>query len=129
MCPKAQYLLSIPVSASAAPRGNLDSAKVHQVRTGRLTDSHHSRLFGVSIATVRDARIGKTWTDHPTPPDMAPRTGGGATVGAKRKGGTAQRDAIASGPRELQASLRVLDLLPSDPHQRWGRRPRKVEVG
>jgi hypothetical protein len=78
-CPRYQsrYLLSIPVSASAAPRGNLDSAKVHQIRTGGLTDSHHGRLFGVSVATVREARIGKTWADHPTPPDMALRTGGG----------------------------------------------------
>jgi hypothetical protein len=88
---QSRYLLSIPVSASAAPRGNLDSAKVHQIRTSGLTDSHHCRLFRVSVATVRDARIGKTWTDHPTPPDMAPRNGGVRNCGreAKRRDGSA----------------------------------------
>jgi hypothetical protein len=33
-----------------------------------------SREYRVSVATVRDARVGKTWTDHATPPDSAPRS-------------------------------------------------------
>ena len=56
-----------------------------------VRDLDRSRTVRVSVATVRDARIGKTWTDHPTPPDMAPRTGGGRICGreAKRRDGSA----------------------------------------
>jgi DNA-binding transcriptional regulator YiaG len=64
----------------AAPRGNLDSAKVHQIRTGRLTDSHHSRLFGVSVATVRDAAIGRRFV-----PTFGDRSAGARDSARRRR--------------------------------------------
>ena len=72
-----RYVLSIPVSSPVAPRGRLDSAKVHHIRTAALTDSHLARLYGVTIAAIRDARVGDTWPDHPTPPDKTSRTSWG----------------------------------------------------
>lgn len=91
-CPRYQpiyWTVEIPVSSSE--RGSLDVDKVHHVRTSGLTDSHHARQLGVSVATIRDARVGKTWREHPTPPDTAPREGGGRKAGAlarKRAGGS-----------------------------------------
>lgn len=83
------WTVEIPVSS--CERGSLDSDKVHNVRTSGLTDSHLARQNGVSVATIRDARVGNTWRDHPTPPDTAPREGGGRKAGAqalKRRDGS-----------------------------------------
>jgi hypothetical protein len=68
-----RYVLSIPISSSDAPRGRRDAAKVHLIRTASVTDSHFARLYGVTAATIHDARVGDTWPAHPTPPDTAPR--------------------------------------------------------
>jgi hypothetical protein len=98
-----RYLVSIPVSSSDAPRGSLDSAKVHHIRTAGVTDSHLARLYGVTVAAVRDARVGDTWADHPTPPDTAPRSSWG------RRGSPAARsaadDTADSGSDDPEASV------------------------
>lgn len=77
------WTVEIPVSS--CERGSLDADKVHQVRTSGFTDSHLARQNGVSVATIRDARVGNTWRDHPTPPDTAPREGGGRKAGAQAR--------------------------------------------
>jgi hypothetical protein len=74
---QSRYVVSIPVSSSVAPRGRLDSAKVHHIRTAAVTDSHLARLYGVIAAAIRDARVGDTWYDHPTPPEKTPRSSWG----------------------------------------------------
>jgi hypothetical protein len=42
-----------------------------------VTDSYLARLYGVTAAAIRDARVGDTWPDHPTPPDKTPRSSWG----------------------------------------------------
>jgi hypothetical protein len=82
-----RYVLAMPVSSSDAPRGRLAAAKVHLIRTASGTDSHFARLYRVTAATIRDARVGDTWPHHPSPPDNAPRSSWG------RRGSSALRSA------------------------------------
>ena len=76
----------MPVSSSDTPRGRLDSAKVHHIRTAAVIDSHLARLYRVTAAAIRDARVGDTWPDHPTPPDKSRRSSWG------RRGSPKARD-------------------------------------
>jgi hypothetical protein len=46
---------------------------VHQIRVSGLPDTHWERELGVPRVTVQKARVGVTWTTHPTPPDRKPR--------------------------------------------------------
>jgi hypothetical protein len=43
------------------------------IRTSGISDAVLARRWRVSVATIRNARIGLTWRDHPVPPDKAPR--------------------------------------------------------
>lgn len=56
---------------------------VHLCRTNGCTDAHNARVMRVSVDTIVKARTGKTHKDHPTPPDKAPRLGGGRYSGKK----------------------------------------------
>lgn len=51
----------------------LTADMVHQIRTSGLSDVHWERVLGVTRTCVQKARVGVTWTTHPTPPDSAPR--------------------------------------------------------
>lgn len=51
----------------------LNSAQVRTIRTANLPDTHFATLYKVTRGTVRAARIGDTWANHSTPPDVAPR--------------------------------------------------------
>jgi hypothetical protein len=61
---------------------------VHLIRTSGLPDSHWEQLLGITRTCVQKARVGVTWTTHPTPPDKARR----AT--SNRKGGRPQVDRL-----------------------------------
>lgn len=47
--------------------------RVHMIRTAGKTDRHFERLWRISARSIRDARRGVTWKDHPTTPDTTPR--------------------------------------------------------
>lgn len=82
-CPRYQSIyVSVPISTESKERGVLDAAKVHHIRTSGLTDAGLARLYGLTAPGVRDARVGNTWRNHPTPPDKAPREGAGRKAGA-----------------------------------------------
>jgi hypothetical protein len=57
--------------------GCLTDERVHTLRTANLPDRHFERLWHIHAQTVRRARIGQTWRDHPTPPDIKPRVSQG----------------------------------------------------
>lgn len=56
---------------------SLTDAQVHHARTSGSTDTHLARIWRHSVGTIRSARIGETYRDHPTLPDIAPRQGNG----------------------------------------------------
>lgn len=68
------------------PQTKLTPTAVHTIRVSGLTDAHHARIYKVPVRTVRNARTGATWADHPTPPDTDPRDGAGrkASIHARR---------------------------------------------
>jgi hypothetical protein len=55
----------------------LSVGMVHEIRTRRFTDSYWARCLKVTNGTVRRARTGETYADHPTSADRAPRDGTG----------------------------------------------------
>lgn len=56
---------------------SLDPTKVHHIRTSGLTDAHLAREYRKTPYAIWAARTGRTHKTHPTPPDLAPRQGGG----------------------------------------------------
>lgn len=71
---------SHPTPPDTAPRKGrltLDFDAVHNIRTCGLPDQDLAKLYGVTATCVTQARRGRTWTDHPSPPDRFPRTFGG----------------------------------------------------
>jgi hypothetical protein len=54
----------------------LTHERVHLIRTAGKTDRHWERLWRISAQSIRNARVGITWADHPTPVDDAPRVRG-----------------------------------------------------
>jgi hypothetical protein len=52
---------------------SLTSDRVHTIRTVPKPDRHYSTEYRVTTTCVRDARVGITWADHPTPADTKPR--------------------------------------------------------
>jgi hypothetical protein len=52
---------------------SLTFKRVHEIRTVALPDPVYARRWRLDVQTVRNARTGKTWPEHPTPPDTAPR--------------------------------------------------------
>lgn len=52
---------------------SLNATRVHLIRTSGRPDAELARIWRVRPDTVRDARTGATWRDHPTPPDTEPR--------------------------------------------------------
>jgi hypothetical protein len=51
----------------------LNAKRVELIRTSGKPDAYWARIWRVQAATIREARTGKTWRDHPAPPDTAPR--------------------------------------------------------
>lgn len=49
---------------------------VHHIRTSGLPDEELARIHNVSRSRVTSARRGRSWPDHPTPPDLFPRIAG-----------------------------------------------------
>jgi hypothetical protein len=47
--------------------------RVHIIRTVPELDTVYARRWRVSVSAVREARIGKSWREHPTPVDNKPR--------------------------------------------------------
>jgi len=86
---------------------SLTHEHVHQIRTSRLPDTHWEQLLGVTRTCVQKARVGVTWTTHPTPPDTESRTT------SNRRGGRPQEDRL---PQMSQAEQVVSKLL-----ARWPR--------
>lgn len=54
----------------------LTSEAVHHIRTCGLPDRDLAALYGVTETCITQARRGRSWPDHPTPPDRRPRTFG-----------------------------------------------------
>lgn len=79
----------------------LNATRVHLIRSTGKTDRYWGRIWRLRDETVRDARIGKSWPNHPTPPDCAPRTKGSGD------------EAVAADPRHF----RLLDEEGLDPFQ------------
>jgi hypothetical protein len=52
---------------------SLTFQRVHIIRTVPEPDPVYARRWRVGVNAIRDARRGKTWADHPTPPDTKPR--------------------------------------------------------
>lgn len=52
---------------------SLNHRRVEIIRTFGKPDAYWSRIWRVCVQTVRDARVGNTWRDVPTPPDTKPR--------------------------------------------------------
>lgn len=68
-----------PTPPDTAPRKGrltLTFDAVRHIRTCGLPDEDMALLYGVTPTCVMQARRGKTWTDHPTPPDRFPRSFG-----------------------------------------------------
>jgi hypothetical protein len=63
----------------------LNKMHVHDIRLWDMTDAWWSRLLNVRASTIRKARTGVTFKDHPTPPDRTPRLGDGRYAGKKAK--------------------------------------------
>src|SRR5580698_712947 len=40
--------------------------QVHLILGAAVTNSHLAPLCGVTVAAIRDSRVGDTWPDHPT---------------------------------------------------------------
>jgi hypothetical protein len=52
---------------------SLTFRRVEYIRTSGLPDTLLARRWGVTPSTIHQARTGKTWPEHPTKPDCAPR--------------------------------------------------------
>jgi hypothetical protein len=63
----------------------LTYTNVQAIRLFGLTDVYWSRRLNVRASTIRKARVGETFKDHPTPPDRTPRLGDGRYAGKKAK--------------------------------------------
>jgi hypothetical protein len=59
------------------PAAMLTDALVTNIRTSRYTDSHWARVLRLHPHTIRNARVGLTYSHVLTPPDAAPRDGNG----------------------------------------------------
>ena len=58
-------------------RTTLSDAQVEYIRTAGLTDAYLAKKLGRALSAIRAARVGLSHKDHPTPPDISPRSGGG----------------------------------------------------
>jgi hypothetical protein len=52
---------------------SLNPRRVELIRTSGLPDTRWARLWRLHVRTIRDARVGRTFKDHPTPPDTRSR--------------------------------------------------------
>jgi hypothetical protein len=57
------------------PDKNLTSEQVHLIRTSHLSSANLAAQMGLAQCTVRRARHGQTFPDHPTPPRRLKRGG------------------------------------------------------
>lgn len=51
----------------------LNAKRVELIRTSGLPDAHWARIWRLRPDTIRAARTGQSWRDHPTSLDTAPR--------------------------------------------------------
>jgi len=58
-------------------RTTLTAAQVEYIRTAGLTDAYLAKKLQRARSAVRAARVGLSHKEHPTPPDVSPRSGGG----------------------------------------------------
>lgn len=66
-----------PIISRRKGAQTLTAEAVHRIRTCGLPDEVLAEEYGVTYAAVIQARRGRSWPDHPTPPDLFPRTFGG----------------------------------------------------
>jgi hypothetical protein len=59
--------------------------QVHLIRTSGFTDACFARIWRKTVNRVRAARIGATYKNHPTPPDVRPRDPAGRYQGIQAK--------------------------------------------
>lgn len=52
---------------------SLTFQRVRLIRTVLEPDIVYAQRWRMTVGAIRDARVGKTWADHPTPPDKKPR--------------------------------------------------------
>lgn len=52
---------------------SLTADRVHILRTAGKPDSYFARIWRMTTGAIRDARVGRTWPNHTTPADTAPR--------------------------------------------------------
>lgn len=52
---------------------SLTLQRVHLIRTVPEPDIVYAARWRMTVGSIRHARLGKTWADHPTPPDTKPR--------------------------------------------------------
>lgn len=62
---------------------SLNHTRVMLIRTTGMTDTYWGKIWKLSSANIRKARIGISWKDHPTPPDISPRKALGRNAGSK----------------------------------------------
>jgi hypothetical protein len=55
----------------------LTDDQVHRIRTSGLPDEYFAKLYGQCKDSIGNARRGRTYKNHPTPPDVVGRSGGG----------------------------------------------------
>ncbi len=61
-------------------RYKLTDENVGLIRTSNLPDSHFAKLYNVDRRTIRLARIGRTYKNHPVPPQTQTRPRGPAPL-------------------------------------------------
>lgn len=57
------------------PESNFSAEQVHYIRSSQLSSTKLAAELGVNVCTVRRARHGHTFADHPTPPVKLKRGG------------------------------------------------------
>jgi hypothetical protein len=58
---------------------SLTDDDIHRIRTEGRPDTYWALKLNVSQPIVQKARVGKTYKNHPTPPDRRPRASGTAS--------------------------------------------------
>jgi hypothetical protein len=66
---------------------SLNPRRVELIRLSGLPDTHWSRLWRLHVRTIRDARVGRTFKDHPTQPDTQSRVRHGNWGDSSTNGG------------------------------------------
>jgi hypothetical protein len=70
--------------------------QVHRIRTARLPDEYFAKVHGLCVDSIANARCGRTYKDHPTPPAPKVRP----AKGKHSFGGAAPSDDIGIEPKD-----------------------------